>query len=269
MRFRQSGFAQSTEGELVDAINKALKRASDPNLAAAASADAEEKEVLVPSHGGGSSGMNSAESESNSNRTKSPDAETNSVLLGIEGGVVSGSTYKNEALSLAYEFPHGWIAAKPDTLHALNEKLEATAKASILQQHPEAAGNLRVMSPKIVFYASRRGDGDGQRFSFPCIRIMATPSRATSFQFDPFRQTTEAMANAYGAKLSLAPAEYRVKDHPFMRADFERSMGGQRILQAYVQTLSEDYLLTIEIYALSGDDKQAAVDSLQKLIIGE
>jgi thiol-disulfide isomerase/thioredoxin len=268
MRFRQSGFAQSTEGEMVDAINKALKRASDPNLAAAAATDAKEKELAVLSHGG-SSGTNSLESESNSNRAKSPDAETNSTLVGIEGGLVSGTIYQNEALSLAYEFPRGWIPSKPDVLHALNEKLEATAKASILQQHPEAAGNLRIMTPKIVFYASRRGDGDGQRLSFPCIRIMTTASRATSLELDTFQRTAEAMANASGAKLSLAPAEYRVKDHPFMRADFERSMGGQHILQTHVQTLSEDYLLTIEIYALSGDDKQVAVDSLQKLIIDE
>src|SRR5712671_1553670 len=268
MRFRQSGFAQSTEGELVDAINKALKRASDPKLAAAATTDAKEKELAVVSHGG-SSGPNSLESESNSNRAKSPDAETNSTLVGIEGSLVSGTIYKNEALSLTYEFPRGWIAAKPDVLHALNEKLEATAKASILQQHPEAAGNLRIMTPKIVFYASRRGDGDGQRLSFPCIRIMTTASRATALELDTFQRTAETMARASGAKLSLAPAEYWVQDHPFMRADFERSMGGQHILQTYVQTLSEDYLLTIEIYALSGDDKQVAVDSLQKLIIDE
>jgi thiol-disulfide isomerase/thioredoxin len=268
MRFRQSGFAQSTEGELVDAINKALKRNSDPNLAAAAATDAKEKELAVLSHGG-SSGTNSLESESNSSRAKSPDAETDSTLVGIEGGLVSGTIYKNEALGLAYEFPRGWIAAKPDVLHALNEKLEATAKAAILQQHPEAAGNLRIVTPKIVFYASRRGDGDGQRLSFPCIRIMTTASRATSLELETFQRTAEAMANASGAKLSLAPAEYRVKDHPFMRADFERSMGGQHILQTYAQTLSEDYLLTIEIYALSGDDKQVAVDSLQKLIIDE
>ncbi len=52
-----------------------------------------------------------------------------------------------------------------------------------------------------------------------------------------------------------------------MRVHFERSMGGQRNLQIYVQTQSEDCLLTIEIYALSGDDKQAAIDSLQKLVI--
>jgi hypothetical protein len=31
----------------------------------------------------------------------------------------------------------------------------------------------------------------------------------------------------------------------------------------------EDYLLTIEIHALSGNDEQIAVDSLQKFIIDE
>jgi thiol-disulfide isomerase/thioredoxin len=268
MRFRQSGFAESTEGELVDAINKALKRTSDAKLAAVASADAQEKEVSV-ARDGGSSGMKSAESESKSAGANSSDAPINSTLFGIEAGLVSGTIYKNEALSVAYEFPRGWIAAKPESLHALNEKLEATAKASILQQHPEAAGNLRIMTSKFVFYASRRGEGDGQHLSFPCIRIVATPSRAASLQLDTFRQATDAMATASAATVTLAAAEYRVNDHPFMRADFERSMGGQRIFQTYVQTLSEDYLLTIEIYALSGDDKALAIDSLQKLTIDE
>jgi thiol-disulfide isomerase/thioredoxin len=267
MRFRQSGFGEGTAAELSDAINKALKRASDPNLAAVA-ASAKEKEVSAASNTG-TSGVDGAVLNSDSSRTKSSDVETSPAFSGIEGGHVSGVTYKNEALSLAYEFPRGWIAAKPDALHALNEKLEAGAKASLLQQHPEAAGNLRIITPKFVFYASRRGDGDGQHLSFPCVRIMATPSRATALQVDTFRQTTDAMATASGSTVASAAAEYRVKDHPFLRADFERSMGGQRIFQTYVQTLSEDYLLTIEIYALSGDDKAAAIDSLQRIVIDE
>ena len=46
-------------------------------------------------------------------------------------------------------------------------------------------------------------------------------------------------------------------------------MGGQRILRTYLQMLSEDYLLTIEMYALSHDDQQATLDSLQTLVIVE
>ena len=38
MRFRQSGFGETTPGELEDAINKARKRASEPRLAAVAAA---------------------------------------------------------------------------------------------------------------------------------------------------------------------------------------------------------------------------------------
>jgi thiol-disulfide isomerase/thioredoxin len=266
MRFRQSGFGEGTAAELSDAINKALKRASDPNLAGVA-ASAKEREVSAAKNAN-STGLDGAVSDSDSSRAKS-DVEASPAFFGIEGGQVFGAAYKNEALSLTYEFPRGWIAAKPDVLHALNEKLEAEAKASLLQQHPEAAGNLRIITPKLVFFASRRGDGDGQHLSFPCVRIMATPSSATALQVDTFRQTTDAMATASGSTVASAAAEYRVKDHPFLRADFERSMGGQRIFQTYVQTLSEDYLLTIEIYALSGDDKAAATDSLQKIVIDE
>jgi len=137
-----------------------------------------------------------------------------------------------------------------------------------LQQHPEAGANVRILTPKIVFYASRRGDGDGQRLSFPCVRITASPSRADALQLETFRQMSEAMG-ASGAKITEPVQEYRVKEHPFLRADLERTMAGQRILQTFVQTLSEDYLLTIEIYALTGADKQAAVDSLQKMLIEE
>jgi len=98
---------------------------------------------------------------------------------------------------------------------------------------------------------------------------MATPSRSDALRADTFRQTTDSMAKSAGAKITLAAAEYRVKEHPFLRADFERNMGGQRILQTNMQTLAEDYLLTIEVYALSDDERQAAIDSLQNLAVAD
>ncbi len=88
-------------------------------------------------------------------------------------------------------------------------------------------------------------------------------------QLETFQKMTDAMLTASGAKLSMPAAQCQVKEHSFLRADFERSMAGQRILQTYVQTLSEDYLLTIEIYALSESEKLVAIDSLQKLLIDE
>jgi thiol-disulfide isomerase/thioredoxin len=271
MRFRQSGFGETTQGELEDAINKALKRASDPNLAAVAVAS--DRRGVQPQSNGPVASLvaesRGAGEERDTDEVKPSDSAPDTSLFGIEASVLSGNIYKNDALSLVYEFPRGWISAKPQALHALNEKMEATAKATILQQHPELAENLRIMTPKFVFYASRSGGGDGQRLSFPCIRIMATPSGANALQLATFRQTTGAMASAPGAKVSREASEYRVKDHSFLRTDLERSMAGQRILQTYVQTLAEDYLLTIEIYTLSDDDKQLAINSLQKLTIEE
>jgi thiol-disulfide isomerase/thioredoxin len=271
MRFRQSGFGDTTAGELEDAINKALKRPSDPSLAkiSATSGTAGEtaRSEAPPAAKAVTSASGGAEHEGG--KPKDADASAESALLGIEAGAVSSNIYKNDALSLAYEFPRGWVAAKPETLHGLNEKMEAAAKANILQQHPEVAGNLRIMSSKIVFYASPRGDGDGQHLSFPCVRIIAIPSRVSALSLDTFRQTTDAMASGSGSNVSTPAVEFAVKKHPFLRADFERSMGGQKVFQSYVQTLSEDYLLTIEIYSLSKDDQQVAVDSLQKMSIDD
>jgi len=268
MRFRQSGFGETTQQELEDAINKALKRPSDPSLAAAAAASGKDRQVQRTEQGPQNESRNADAPAEGSRSTRNNDSDSDAATLsGIEAGKVSGNIYKNEALSLTYEFPRNWVAARPEALHRLNEKTEAAAKASILQQHPEMAANLGVMTSKVIFYSSRRGDGDGQRLSFPCIRIAASPSRASSLRLDTFAQMSAAMATGSGAKFTGIPQEYQVKDHSFLRTDFERSLGGQRILQTYIQTLSEDYLLTIEIYALSGNDKQSAVDSLQGLVI--
>jgi thiol-disulfide isomerase/thioredoxin len=268
MRFRQSGLGDATQQELEDAINKALKRQSDPNLAAAAAASSKEQHSPQTEREQDESRNADASLPASGGATHNSTGDA-ATLFGIEAGSVTGNIFKNEALSLTYDFPRNWLAAKPDTLQRLNEKMEAAAKASILQQHPEMAADLRIMTPKVVFYASRRGEGDGQRLSFPCIRITASPSRASSLRLDTFRQMSDAMVTAAGAKVTNPAQEYQMNDHSFLRMDFQRSMGGQRVLQTYVQTLSEDYLLTIEIYALSGDDQQSAVDSLQRLLIDD
>jgi tetratricopeptide (TPR) repeat protein len=198
-----------------------------------------------------------------------PAGDSAEPLFGIEASSISGNVYKNDALSMSYEFPRGWIAAKPESLHALNDRSEAGAKAAILQQHPELADSLRFSVRKIVFYASRRGDGDGQRLGLPSLRISATPSRLDSLRLDTFQQMMDHMAAASGLKLSAPASEYTVNKHQFLRADFERTSGGARVYQSYVQTLSEDYLLTIEIFASSPEELQQAAASLQSMAITE
>ncbi len=261
IRFRQSGFGDTTEGELDDVISKALKRNSDPTLAnAAAAGDAAKKET-------DDSSVVAKASAEDSGKTSGDSAEDKP--FGIEAGVVTGNVYKNDALSLTYEFPKGWTAATSGSLHSINVKAEAAAKASILQQHPEMAEHLNLMMPKNVFYASKKGEGNPQKLSLPCIRITAAPSRANTISLTTFQSMADNMAVASGAKL-LGPAnKFEVKEHVFARVDMERSAGGMRLYQAYVQTLSEDYLLTIEVYATSADELQKIAETMQTMVIAD
>ncbi len=258
IRFRQSGLGEYTQGELADAINKALKHESDPKLAAAAAAGEPPRSA--------SNASSAAPSAGDSGR---PATDSSTSLFGIEASSISGNVYKNNALSMSYEFPLGWIAAKPESLHVLNERSEAGAKAAVLQQHPELADSLRFSTPKIVFYASRKGDGDGQRLGLPSLRISATPSRLDSLRLSTFQQMMDHMAVASGLKLFAQASEYTVNKHQFLRADFEQSSGGTHVYQSYVQTLSEDYLLTIEVFASSPDELRQVAASLQSMSITE
>jgi len=256
IRYRQSGFGDATEGDLEDAINKALKRNSDPALAKAVATSAKEETETVPIRG-------------KSDEPKGAPAESFGAgrPFGIEAWTVGGNVYTNEALSMTYEFPKGWSAAKAESVHELNVKAEAAAKASILQQHPEMAQHVNVMMPVTVFYASKRGEGNPQRLSLPCIRINVTPARMSQLSLETFQKMADNMAVASSAKVMGPASKYEVKEHAFLRVDMERNVGGTRLYQAYVQTLSDDYLLTVEIYATSADELEKIGDTLQAMVI--
>jgi thiol-disulfide isomerase/thioredoxin len=273
IRFRQSGFGEATQGELEEAINKALKRESDPKLAAAALAEAQPTTTSgstanapVSAQPGSSSAVPHAASPAKDAKDASSVA---SPFFGIEGGVVSGNVYKNQALGMSYEFPRGWIAASAASLHEINERLEAAAKASILQSHPELADRLRTNVAKIIFYASRKGSWDGQHIELPSIRITAVPSRLDELSPGAFQQLATSRATASGMKLLGDPAEFKVNGHQFLRADFERSVGAAHIYQSLVQSLAGDYLLTIEVFALSTDELQQAAATLKGMSIAD
>lgn len=255
VRFRQSGFGDFTQGELEEAINKALKRPSDPALVAAASTPAPSAPPAAASKASSTGATDGGTSG----------APPTTPLSAIEAGAVSGNAYKNEALGMSYEFPQGWIAAKPESIHALNERAEAAAKAAILQQHPELADSMRFSTPKTVFYASRKGQGDAQRVALPSLRISAASTRLESLNPNTFSQLSENMAVANGMKIVGHASEFAVKDHQFLRADFERNSGQSRFCYSYIQTLAGDYLLTIELFASSTDELQQIAASLQSI----
>jgi thiol-disulfide isomerase/thioredoxin len=276
IRFRQSGEGPSTEGELEDAINKYLKRESDPKLAAAAAAEAPSAPTAslpdtsrTASRNPSAAATSSASAASSSAREKtSPDADS-SVPRGLEGGVIAGNIYKNAALRLTFQFPQNWRAANPESLHAINERAEAAALAALHEQHPEFASSPNILVPKTVFYASRKGDWDGQHINMPSIRIAAIPSRMESVSLDTFEQMVATVVNASGMKSIAAASEFHVNKHSFVRADFERSVGAARIYQSFLQTIAGEYLLNIEIYAYSLDELQQAAVSLQSMSISD
>jgi thiol-disulfide isomerase/thioredoxin len=270
IRLRQSGLGDYTQGELADAINKALKRDSDPKLAAAAAA-AEAPPVsetnAPPRASAVAAGAVSSTASSRNKDSGNEDAAPSSPFSGVEGGVVTGNTYKNAALGMTFQFPQGWTAAKPESVHSINDRTEAAARAAVLQQHPEMANSLSVAIPRAVFYASRKGGWDGQHVEVPSIRITAIPSRLDSVNLDTFQQMVANHAIASGMKIIGSASEFQLKKHPFVRADFERSVGAVRIYQSFVQTIAGDYLLTIEIYAYSLDELQQVAASLQSISI--
>lgn len=276
IRFRQSGEGPETEMELEDAINKYLKRESDPKLAAAAAAEgavsSSPASTTAPASRSSSStratsaGTSPSVSSVASTGSAKRDGDLPASLPGVEGSVVSAGVYKNPTLGMTFPFPSGWVLATPDAIHALNERTEAAAKASILQQRPELANSLNLSVPSLVFYASRKG-GDAQRIEVPSIRITAAPSRLDSVSLDNFQVLVASRAAASGLKPTGAASEFQVNKHPFVRADFERSVGAVHVYQSFVQTIAGDYLLNIEIYAYSLDELKQVAASLQSMSI--
>jgi len=272
IRFRQSGVGPSTAGDLDEAISKALKRDSDPKLAAAAAAEAAgaaevpkprseqpmAQQVVIVTQA-----MPSPAQESTPPRQVHPIEHVPSA--GIDDWTVSGNSYKNPALGMTFDFPPDWVAAKRDSLKPVNEEAAAGARAA-LQQHPELGDGVQVRVPTIIFYASRKGAGDGRRIEIPSIRITALPTPVPTLTLDSFQHTVTQMAGAGSMQIVAAPAEFRVDDHLFFRADMTRATGA-RYYTSFVQTHAGKYFLNIELFAYSAGELDRVASCLQAISI--
>jgi thiol-disulfide isomerase/thioredoxin len=266
IRFRQSGLGPSTESEVEEAISKALKKESDPKLAAAMT-NGSETAADSPARASGAPADSRPVAQPIAVSKTSTDSQESEPLEGVEASSIANGVYRNQELGMTYELPKNWVAATPSAIHAINEKNDAAAKAAILQQHPEMASSFRLSTTKIVLYASARGNGDGQHMSIPCMRITAQPSRVDTLAIENFQHMVELMAKGQALKILREPAEFEVQQHSFLRADFERSAGGGKAYEAYVQTLAGDYLLTIQFFATSADDLARQTESLKTMLI--
>jgi len=254
IRFRQSGLAAGlSEEELEEAIGKALKRPSQ--LPAASASAVSDSAAPTPTDSGATAGVEPAPSVEGPKSERAP--ETESVSSDEEGGAVSGNVYRNEFLGFSYQFPAGWVVAPPATLQAVNKRLEASATAMASRQHSESGVSPRIMVPKSIFYASQRGQGDGQRLSVPCVRISATRWNGPQLTLDLVKSRSER-GKPPGITLVRGPEPYTAGDQKFFRTDYDN---GQHLLMTRLQTVAIGYLLTLEFLAADQQELEQLVST--------
>jgi thiol-disulfide isomerase/thioredoxin len=264
IRFRQSGLSPMTRSDLEEAISKALKRTSDPALAKAAAAGGEtvsdEDPVPTPKKEAGGKLV-----EAQSAASVSPVGENwTPSFAAPEGGQIKGNVYTNRDLGIRFEFPATWTAAKIETLHAANEESIHSAVAALQKLHPEMSTPLSIRGPKAIFYASKYGDGSAQRATLSSIRIQA---------LETDRKMTEELFRSSAQPMGVSdvevspPSAFEVRQHKFIRAEFERRSGALHYYQGIAQTDAGDYLLIIDWFAASLDELRTIGGSLQKMEI--
>jgi len=254
IRFRQSGFSELSKEDLEEAIDKALKRPSQPGTAASASAPTPEAHVAADTQ-------------------KPPSVTAPQVVTSpsvgeanVEMGVISGNVYRNDFLGLSYQFPSGWIAAAPETLHEVNERLEASARARVMQEHPEASGALQITVPKTILYVSQRGEGDGQRMGIPCIRIITAPWKGPGIgiTLDSVKSQLERMSSP-GTSLVRGPEKFTVSEQDFFRTDFQRPGNYGQAWVSRIQTVANGYYVVLEVFAKDRGQLEDLVSTLKTL----
>ncbi len=264
IRFRQSGVGPETQDDLEDAINRALKKESDPVLAKAAAQELEAAPVV--DHRPTTDSGHSSQSNENSIATGVNDAAASSPPSRSSAlAPAAANVYKNARLGIRYEFPEGWIAAKPEALQAANQHIQESMRELLLKQQFQAAENIQLLPPAILLYASRRGDGEPEKPVLSSISIRAQQTTVDTLDEERFRATMEKIASVGQMKL-LAPAVgFEVARHKFLRADFERTMGALHYYQSIVETTASGSLLHIEILAASAEELRQIADTLQTM----
>jgi thiol-disulfide isomerase/thioredoxin len=289
IRYRQSGFGEATQGDLEEAINKALKRESDPKLAAAALAEQQPASVsnssgnspvtssaTTPSarssnapsgHSTPVSGSEKSAASTPGKAIEKPDAAPSSPFEGVEGGSVSGNVYRNPALGLTLQIPTGLIPASFESLHAINDRLETSVRSTIAPQGASLDGSRHATAPKAVFYASRKGEWDGHQVNMPSIEIRALPGPTNPLDLEVFKKDTANLASAYNLKVLGDISEFTANQHHFLRADFEHGIGALRVYKSLVRTSAGDFMLDMEVNAYSLEELQHVAGFLQTVSI--
>ena len=266
IRFRQSGVGPETQSDLEDAINRALKKESDPVLAKAAAQEL--NAAPVADHRPATDTGHASQSNANIIAAGGNDAAASSPPRRSSAmAPTAPNVYKNARLGIRYEFPEGWIAAKPEALQAANQRLQESMRELLLKQQFQASENIQFLSPTILLYASRRGDGEPEKPVLSSIAIRAQQTSVDTLDEERFRARMDKMASVGQMKLLAPAAGFEVARHKFLRADFERTMGALHYYQTIVETTASGSLLHIEMLAASAEELRQIADTLQSMEI--
>jgi thiol-disulfide isomerase/thioredoxin len=266
IRFRQSGVGSETQSDLEDAINRALKKESDPVLAKAAAQEVDA--AAVADHRPATDNGHASQSNENIIATGVNDAAASPPpSRASRSAALAENVYKNGRLGIRYEFPEGWIAAKPEALLAANQHLQASMRELLLKQQFQASENIQFLPPTILLYVSRRGDDEPEKPVLSSLTIRAQQTGVDTLDEQGFRTRMDKMAGVGQMKLLAPAAGFEVARHKFLRADFERSMGALHYYQAIVETIAGGSLLHIEILAASAEELRKIADTLQTMEI--
>jgi cytochrome c biogenesis protein CcmG/thiol:disulfide interchange protein DsbE len=259
VRYRQSGLGQETETDIEDAINKALKRESDPVLAKAA-----DKEISIPE-----STTAAPSSIAKNAATAAGDAPVGGGRVEINRQQISTGSFKYDLLGLRYEYPEGWVVAKQEALKAANAQKDAETKAALLKQNLQSADDITFIPPKIIFYASQHGDGEPGRPALSSVRMQMQQSKLEVVDEGKFRDSMAKLMAAEGLKQAAAPTSFMVEKHKFVRADLERSIGALHYYESYLMTVTGDYLLKVEIFAPTMEELKTLAATIEKIEIDD
>jgi thiol-disulfide isomerase/thioredoxin len=242
--FRQSGLGESTQRELEDVIEKALKRPYSPQQVYANSS------APAASGAAATSSLPSSASANPAPSTVSPPVAT----------LKTGGRYHSGPLGFTYHYPEGWSAANPDAIRAANDQAKALSKSDTRQDSSASRNTGYFSVPEMLFYATMREETAFP--AVPSIRITAFDSPGAVLTLEYIQYTAAAMART-GLRQLREPSKITVDDQALFRVDFEDDREGAHVLIAQFQTAVEDHVLTVEFRAASPQELEQLAATIQ------
>jgi thiol-disulfide isomerase/thioredoxin len=238
VRLRRVGFGSSIGSEIEEAVDKALKKAPDPKLAAAVAAASSAETTGRPEIAETIPGQPGSDSSAAAESDDDP----------VENGTVTGNLYHNEELGLSCRFPGGWTAAKPEALRARNAATYAAMKTALEKQARDMPGEVHMVVPRTIFYASPRGGGSATSLDVPSILITATEGMMEELSLDSVAPNARAFERA-GLKMMGEPQEFAAGEQHCFRTDFADTARTPQRWLTRIDTTVEGYVISVQIIA--------------------